>query len=97
MAFANKEVWEQVDKNWRSGVEMIHSNFLSILAHHGVEPYAPHNEQFDPALHESIKMIPTDKQEQDQQIVEVLQSGYRTKDIIIRPAKVNVAIYKKEL
>ena len=31
-AFKNKEVWEKVDKNWRMGVEYIHTQLLGVLA-----------------------------------------------------------------
>lgn len=96
MAFANKEAWEKVDTAWRAGVEMIYNNFLSILAQHGITPYAPLGEAFDPAAHESLEMIPTEKQSEDQKVVAVLQKGYRSAAMVIRPAKVKVAVYKKK-
>jgi molecular chaperone GrpE len=30
-AFKNKEAWEKADKNWRTGIEFIHSQLVSVL------------------------------------------------------------------
>jgi molecular chaperone GrpE len=35
MAFANKEAWEKVDPNWRTGVEYIYQQFVTSLADSG--------------------------------------------------------------
>src|SRR3989338_8582916 len=37
MAFANRELWEKVDENWRKGVEYIHSQMNSIFEEYGVK------------------------------------------------------------
>jgi len=95
MAFANKEAWEKVDKNWRIGVEHILTQLLTILKQYNLEPFDPEGDQFDPARHNSIEAIITQKKSDDGKIVEVLQKGYLLNNKIIRPAKVKIAEYKK--
>ena len=41
MAFANKVAWEQVDKNWRIGVEYIHSQLVKALDDNGLTEMNP--------------------------------------------------------
>lgn len=96
MAFADKAAWERVDKNWRMGVEYIYANFISILSQYNIVPFDDVGAPFDPSQHESIEMIPTDNKEEDHLIKEVLQRGYKQGNVIIRPAKVKVAIYKED-
>ncbi|MBN2094393.1 MAG: nucleotide exchange factor GrpE [Candidatus Zambryskibacteria bacterium] len=93
-AFKNKEVWEKVDKNWRVGVEYIHSQLLNILANHGVSTISPLGEKFDPARDEAIESIPVSEKHNDHKIMEVVSAGYKFKDKIIRAPKVKVGEYK---
>ncbi len=95
MAFANKEAWEKVDKNWRMGVEYIYSQFINGFAESGIEKIDEVGVKFDPILHESIESIVTDKEEKDHSIEKIIQVGYRLGDRIIRPARVNIFEYKK--
>ena len=90
MAFANKEVWESVDKNWRIGIEHIHSQLLKTLEEHGLEQFDPTGEQFDHNRHDSVETVVVDKKEEDHKVVEVIQKGYILGGKIIRPAKVKV-------
>ena len=90
MAFANKEVWESVDKNWRIGIEHIHSQLLKTLEEHGLEQFDPIGEQFDHNRHDSVETVVTDKKEEDHKVLEVMQKGYILGGKVIRPAKVKV-------
>jgi molecular chaperone GrpE len=90
MAFANKEVWESVDKNWRIGIEHIHSQLLKTLEEHGLEQFDPLGEQFDPTRHDSIETVVVEKKTDDHKVVEVIQKGYILGGKVIRPAKVKV-------
>lgn len=94
MAFANKEVWESVDKNWRIGIEHIHSQLLKTLEEHGLEQFDPQGEQFDHNRHDSIETVVTDKKEDDHKVVEVMQKGYILGGKVIRPAKVKVGEFE---
>ncbi len=94
-AFKNKEAWEKVDKNWRVGVEYIHSQLINVLANHGVSVVSPVGEKFDPQRDEALETVETEKQEEDHKIVEVVSVGYKLGERIIRAPKVKVAEYKK--
>jgi molecular chaperone GrpE len=102
MAFANREAWEKVDQSWRKGVEYIHSQMNAIFEEYGVKPVGEVGEAFDPATHQSIEVVPTDKKEQDHTVAEVIQKGYKLGDPskgsgqgrVIRPARVNVYEFK---
>ena len=93
MAFANKEGWEKVDENWRKGVEYIYTQMNNIFEEYGVKPVGEIGESFDPSIHESIEMVPTDKKQDDHKVSQVVQKGYKLGDRIIRPARVNIFEY----
>lgn len=95
MAFANKEVWESVDKNWRIGIEHIHAQLLKSLKEHGLEQFDPTSEKFDPLRHDSVETVVIDKESDDHKIVEVMQKGYILGGKVIRPAKVKVGQFNK--
>lgn len=95
MAFGNTEVWEKVDKNWRTGVEHIYAQFMEILEHHGVKPIDPKGEMFNPEEHASLEVIKTDKKEEDNMVAEVVQKGYRLRDKVIRAARVKIKQYSE--
>ena len=94
MAFANKEAWEKVDPNWRTGVEYIYQQFMTSLADSGIEKIDKANVPFDPNLHQSIESIPTDDQAKDHTIERIIQAGYKIGERVIRPARVKVYEYK---
>ncbi|MEK7642494.1 MAG: nucleotide exchange factor GrpE [Patescibacteria group bacterium] len=93
-AFKNKEAWEKVDKNWRMGVEYIHTQLINILANHGVSIISPLGEKFDPQRDEAVETVPTEKEEEDHKIIEVMSVGYKLQDRLIRAPKVKVGEYK---
>jgi molecular chaperone GrpE len=93
-AFKNKEIWEKVDKNWRIGVEYIHTQLVNVLSNHGVSVVNPLGEKFDPQRDEAIEMVPIENKEDDHKILEVLSVGYKLQDRIIRAPKVRVGEYK---
>lgn len=93
-AFRNKEAWEKADANWRTGVEFIHSQLMSILSNHGVTEMNPAGEKFDEKLHHSIEAVAVEDKKDDGKIVEVTQKGYMLGDKIIRHASVKVGELK---
>lgn len=91
MAFANKEAWEKVDKNWRMGVEYIHQQLMKVLNDNGIEEIpAKEGDIFDPTLHEPMGDTETDDTSKEHKIAKVIQKGYKVKDRIIRPARINI-------
>jgi molecular chaperone GrpE len=71
------------------GVQLTHQQILDLLARHQIEPDHPLGQTFDPHRHEAVdaRSIP---EQPDQVIVEVVQSGFRRGDELIRPARVIV-------
>lgn len=93
LAFSNKEAWEKVDANWRIGVEYIHSQLLKVLAENDVLPIdVKMGDNFDANTHESVDNIKTENEDDDQKIAEIVQSGYKLKDSVLRPARVKVFV-----
>ncbi|MEI6417102.1 MAG: nucleotide exchange factor GrpE [Verrucomicrobiota bacterium] len=97
MAFANKDAWEKVEKNWRVGVEYIHQQLLKVLAENGVTPIDGNvGDVFDHNLHESIESVETDDSTKDHTLAQIIQSGYKIGERILRPVRVKVFAIKQE-
>jgi molecular chaperone GrpE len=94
LAKGNKEAWEKVDQNWRIGIEYIFGQLVSVLSDEGAVQYGKEGERFDPSLHESIELVDTDDESKDGKVAQVLQSGYKMGDTILRVARVKV--YEKK-
>lgn len=95
MAFRDKNSWEKVDANWRSGVEYIHSQLVKILEENGVTPINDLGKDFDPKRHNSTENVEVDNPKEDNRIVAVVMKGYEIGDKILRPSNVKVGVYKK--
>ncbi len=93
-AFKNKEAWEKVDKNWRQGVEYIHTQLINVLANHGVSIISPLGEQFDSQRDEAVENVVVENPEDSDKILEVVSVGYKLQNKIIRAPKVKVGEYK---
>ncbi len=76
---------------WAKGIELILQKLRNTLAKHNVEvlDIAP-GDEFDPNCQEALTHE-EDETYQDGQIIEVVLTGYKLKDRIIRPASVRVA------
>ncbi len=74
----------------KAGVGLIYQRFRDILLAQGLERIDPDGGEFDPALHEAILQLEKEGLAPGQ-IAEVVQPGYRLKDLVIRPARVIVA------
>jgi molecular chaperone GrpE len=72
------------------GIRLVQSELTAALARAGIEGYAPKGERFDPVEHEAVAQQPVEGFEPGT-IAEVLQSGYRLNDAVLRPARVIVA------
>ncbi len=94
MAFSNKEVWEGVPKNWRSGIEHIYTQLFGVLGRHGIEAVGTSGEVFNPELHVAIETVNTLNKDDDGKVAEVLQTGFKLKNKVVRPARVKVFAYK---
>ena len=78
------------------GIEYIFQQLYTSLENEGLKKFGIVGDEFDPNLHQSIEAIPVSDKIKDGTVVAVLQSGYMLHEKVIRPAKVNVGIYKEE-
>ena len=95
MAFVNKEQWEKVDKNWRTGVGYIYSQFRNVLENNGLVEVNPIGLPFDPNRDEAIEHTIVSDESQDNKVVEVVQKGYELHGKLIKAPRVKVAEFKK--
>ena len=79
------------------GVVMVQKQFLSVLQSMGVEPVPVEGVPFSPEFHEALAAVETDDPEMNGIVVEEVVRGYRTRDRVLRPAKVRVAKYSEGL
>ncbi len=82
--------WENVDQNWRLGIEYIYNQFVKILEENNVEAFGEVDEEFDEKLHHSVEVEENNDKEKSGKISKVLMKGYKIKDRIIREAKVKI-------
>ena len=85
MAFSNKEAWEKVDKNWRTGVEYISNQLKKILEDAGLKEIDPIGKPFDPMRDEAIE----DGKASDL-VTTVVQKGYELNGKTVKAPKVKV-------
>ena len=73
----------------KKALTMVRDDFLKKLKFKDVKPFGIVGDIFDPELHEALTTTNNPKVDDDK-IVEVYESGYKYKDLIIRHAKVVV-------
>ncbi len=71
------------------GIQLIHKQFSDLLKSESISTVCEVGDEFDPALHEAVALLPSDCAENT--VVGILQKGYRCGDRLIRPAKVIVS------
>jgi molecular chaperone GrpE len=72
------------------GIRLVTNDLSAALGRTGIESFAAKGERFDPVCHEAVAQHAVEGAEPGT-IVEVLQTGYRLNDSILRPARVIVA------
>lgn len=74
-----------ISENEKEGLNFVMKGFVNMLARHNIEEISC--EKFDPNFHEVISFEKSEKKN-NEDIIQVLQKGFRFKNKIIRPAKV---------
>ena len=80
------------DPAFRTGVELIHRDFLAALERLGVRPFAAVGQPFDPARHEAVGRVERADVEDHTVVAEPLR-GYLFQERVLRPAQVVVAVH----
>jgi len=96
MAMANKEAWEKVDKDWRTGVMYIYSQLVGALKNNNLEPISPLGEAFDPMRDEAVEFEKVTDEKQHNIVTKVIQKGYTLNGKIIKAPKVKVGEFAKQ-
>jgi molecular chaperone GrpE len=77
-------------ENLVQGVRMVLTQFQQVLNEHGLSEIEGVDETFDPHVHEATAQQPSDEHAAGT-VAQVVQSGYRLHDRVVRPAKVVVS------
>jgi len=80
----------------KQGIEMTYSQLLATLKEHGVETISTAGRKFNPQTDEAFMIEATSDPDKDADVLEELESGYRFKDKLLKPAKVKVAKLSQE-
>ena len=75
----------------RSLIELVLKEISQALSNNNVEEIDPLGDKFDPNFHEALS-IKEDMSKQSEEILEVVQKGYKIQERVIRPAL--VIVYK---
>ncbi|MEO5646228.1 MAG: nucleotide exchange factor GrpE [Candidatus Paceibacterota bacterium] len=95
MAMSNKEAWEKVDANWRTGVEYIYQQLTATLKDRGFSMFGAVGDKFDPTMYEAVSETETADESLDHTVASVLQQGYKLGANVLRAARVAVYSLKK--
>ena len=89
-----QEVEDANLKNYLIGFQYVYKNLLAVLENEGVQSFSPKvDDKFDPKTMDAIDTIEGEK---DNIVTKVYASGYKLHDHLIRPARVQVSVVKKE-
>ncbi len=86
LEFALLNITDKKDKN---GIRLIFNNFNNILNNFGLKKIDIADKKFDPNCCEAVSIEETD--DDDQTILDEIQSGYILNDKVIRYAKVKIS------
>ncbi len=88
-------VSESETKNeWRTGLEQVYQQLLTVMRTYHVDTLTPLGETFDPHRHEAVSELPVTDPAQHHIILNVLQNGYTIGEHLIRPATVVVGTHE---
>lgn len=93
-ALAHKVEPEKLNE-YVAGWQLVYNQLLEVLHKEGLKEITAEKVAFDPLKHEAMMQEATDEVPEGY-VVEVLEKGYELKGRVIRPAKVKVAVSKKD-
>ena len=76
-------------KKYNDGINIIYTNLKSVLNKFGVEEINRVGEIFNPNEEQAL-LTDSVEDKEDEEVLEVLQKGYKLKDRVIRPASVKI-------
>ena len=88
MVSGDIEITEDSFSKLKEGIELTINQFAKIFEKHGVELVAMES-GFDPNFHEAVMKVDS-PDHQEGEVVQVLQTGYKIRDRVLRPAMVSI-------
>lgn len=82
---------DPAQQEFLKGFELIHQRLGETLKRLGLEAIPAANQKFDPHVHHAVEMVQSDELE-DHTILDEYQTGYKYKDVLLRPAMVKVSV-----
>jgi molecular chaperone GrpE len=82
---------ERAVKTADASEELIFNKFVKVLNQEGLQKIETEGQAFDTDYHEAIALIPAQSEDQKNQILDCVQTGYTLNEKVIRHAKVVVA------
>ena len=92
--FAHIDPVETDAKTLHEGVELVERKVWKELEGAGVTRIDQVGVPFDPNVHEAVTTQPAAKPEQDHTVGQVVQPGYKMRDVLLRPARVVVLTWQ---
>lgn len=77
------------DSSQKEGLDLIWRSLQSVFKQNHIERLDPKGNTYDPHHHEAMAMQPSESAAHHE-IIQVIQSGYKLKDRLLRPARVIV-------
>ncbi|BDR58351.1 nucleotide exchange factor GrpE [Xylocopilactobacillus apicola] len=74
----------------KKGIEMVFNQLSEALKSNEIIEIAETGVEFDPTIHQAVSVVEATDDEKQNMVKEILQSGYKLKDRVIRPAMVVV-------
>ncbi|USS87365.1 nucleotide exchange factor GrpE [Fructilactobacillus hinvesii] len=85
------EVDDESGQQLKTGIEMVVKHLDKALTDNDIHAVDEVGVQFDPEIHQAVQTVPASDEHPADTVVQVLQTGYRLADRVIRPAMVIVA------
>ena len=92
--FAHIDPAEIDAKTLHEGVDLVDRKVWKELAAAGVTRIDHAGVPFDPNVHEAVTTQPASKPEEDHTVGQVVQPGYKMRDLLLRPARVVVLTWQ---
>ncbi|USS89570.1 nucleotide exchange factor GrpE [Fructilactobacillus cliffordii] len=85
------QVDDESGQQLKTGIEMVVKHLDKALTDNDIHAVDEVGVQFDPEIHQAVQTVPASDEHPADTVVQVLQTGYRLADRVIRPAMVIVA------
>ncbi|XIF19703.1 MAG: nucleotide exchange factor GrpE [Acetilactobacillus jinshanensis] len=85
------KVTDKGGKQLKQGVKMVYDRLTQALSDNGIKEVSVEGKKFNPEYAQAVQTVPATKKHPADQVVKVLQKGYRLHDRTLRPAMVIVA------